>query len=253
MIKIHLLLFSFILFACTSENDGNKKEVDEAQEIVDLAIEKSGGERFLKATIDFDFRKLHYRSEREGGKYTYYRVREDSTGKTEDILSNDGFIRKINGEEAFVHDTMAIKYSNSINSVIYFALLPYGLNDPAVNKEYLDKVELDNISYHKIKVTFDEEGGGEDFTDIFIYWINKDSLTIDYLAYEFFTEGGGQRFRKAINPRYVEGIRFVDYLNFKPVEEGMKIDNIDSLYKAEKLDKISEIILENIQVELKEN
>lgn len=245
MNKLYIIIL-LVIISCNGEQESQ----DKAQAIIDQAIEKAGGDRFNRAVIEFKFRKMSYRSERKDGQYKYYRLQEDSIRKIEDQLSNTGFIRKINGEEVFVHDTMAVKYSSSINSVIYFALLPYGLNDPAVNKEYLDEVTLDNRGYHKIKVTFEEEGGGEDFEDIFVYWINKDSLTVDYLAYEYYTEGGGQRFRKAFNPRYVNGIRFVDYLNYKPVDLLNNLAGIDSLYKDNSLKVVSEILLKDIEVEL---
>ena len=59
-------------------------------------------------------------------------------------------------------------YSASVNSVHYFAVLPYGLDGKAVNKTYVNKVDIKGKSYHKIKVTFNEEGGGEDFEDVFM-------------------------------------------------------------------------------------
>ncbi|MGK7392575.1 MAG: DUF6503 family protein [Candidatus Cyclobacteriaceae bacterium M2_1C_046] len=244
--KKYYFLILLAIFSCKGDQETQNK----AQTIIDQAIEKAGGERFQNAVIEFDFRNMHYRSERKGGLYTYYRIQNDSIKEIKDKLNNEGFSRLINEEKAVVHDTMAVKYSSSINSVIYFALLPYGLNDEAVNKEYLEQVTMDDRSYHKIKVTFEEEGGGEDFEDIFIYWINKDSLTVDYLAYEYHTEGGGQRFRKAINPRYINGIRFVDYLNYKPVNLLDDIAQIDSLYKNDSLKFLSEIKLTDINVEL---
>jgi hypothetical protein len=56
-------------------------------------------------------------------------------------------------------------YANSLNSVIYFALLPHGINDDAVNKEYLAETTIKDQPYHKIKITFDPEGGGSDYEE----------------------------------------------------------------------------------------
>lgn len=239
------LLLIVLLIACENESE---KAPGKAQEIVDRAIANVGGEKFKKAIIDFDFRAHHYRSERNGGIFLYTRIKEDQDSHVEDRLGNEGFQRLINRSKVEVPDTMAAKYSGSINSVIYFALLPFGLNDEAVKKEYLGEVQLQNKDYHKIKVTFDEEGGGEDFDDVFIYWISKDDYEVDYLAYEFHTDGGGQRFRKAINPRVVNGLRFVDYINYKPEVEGLPVEKTDSLFLNNGLKQISEINLENIEV-----
>ena len=163
------------------------------------------------------------------------------------FLTNDGFTREIDGREVDVPDSMAIKYSNSINSVIYFALLPYGLNDPAVNKRYLGDKNIKGKDYHKIQITFDQEGGGEDFEDIFVYWINVENYTIDYLAYKYSTDGGGMRFREALNERYIEGVRFADYINYKAPKSGLPADS-DDIFLNGKLKELSRIELEDIKV-----
>lgn len=238
------ILFLGLLIACENQSTPDNK----AQQVVDKAIANAGGEKFDKAIIDFDFREHHYRSERNNGIYQYTRSREDSRGHVQDILNNEGFQRVVNNAKVEVPDTMAVKYSSSINSVIYFALLPYGLNDEAVKKEYLGEVELEGKNYHKIKVTFAEEGGGEDFEDVYIYWISKDDYKVDFLAYEYHNEGGGKRFRKAVNPRVINGIRFVDYINYKPEVENLPVEKADSLYLNNSLKKVSEIDLKNIEV-----
>jgi len=145
---------------------------------------------------------------------------------------------------------MANKYANSVNSVHYFVALPNGLNDPAVQKELLGEVTVKEKQYHKIKVTFDQNGGGDDFDDIYIYWFNKETWKPDYLAYEFHVDGGGMRFREAFNERYVNGIRFVDYNNYKTKDMETSILKIDSLFEAGSLELLSKIELKNIQVNL---
>ena len=80
-----------------------------------------------------------------------------------------------------------------------------------------------------------------------MYWFNKQSFTVDYLAYEFHVDGGGIRLREAINPRMVNGIRFVDYKNYKPKEK-VAISSIEALFKADKLELLSEIVLTDIEV-----
>jgi hypothetical protein len=142
---------------------------------------------------------------------------------------------------------MAAKYSNSINSVHYFAYLPYGLNDPAVNKKLLGETQIGDGQYYKVEVTFDKIGGGEDFEDIYIYWINKETFKPDYLAYEFNTDGGGARFRKAFNERIINGIRFVDYYNYK-ASENISVYELEALFKLKKLELLSTIRLEDISV-----
>lgn len=236
---------SVILFSCKG-NDPNDPQV-----IVDQAIEKAGGTKFLTNTIEFDFRDRHYIAKRNQGMYSYQRVFIDSANTTyHDFLGNDGFIRKVNDEVATLADTTSAKYARSTNSVIYFALLPYGLNDAAVNKEFIGETILEGQSYRKVKITFGEEGGGEDHDDTFIYWLHKENHTVDYLAYSYYTDGGGVRFRKAINPRFVNGILFQDYINYKPGDETIAVEEMEALFVANELKELSRITLRNINVEI---
>jgi hypothetical protein len=179
----------------------------------------------------------------------YAREFRDSTGQVKDILTNNSFRREINGGLAKITEERTKAFSNSVNSVIYFALLPYGLNDPAVRKKYLNETELKGKQYHVIEVTFEKEGGGKDYEDVFLYWIEKESYTMDYLAYTYESDGGGIRFREAINRRTIGGILFQDYINYEPANKNTSLDKMESLYKNGELKKLSNIALEDISVE----
>lgn len=239
-----LTICSILIYGCQSDDQKNP------QWIVDQAIEKAGGSRFLTTTIEFDFRDRHYIAKRNGGAYSYQRILIDSANVSyHDFLGNDGFVRKINGETTSLPDSISAAYARSTNSVIYFALLPYGLNDAAVKKEFLGEATINNQPYAKIKITFGEEGGGEDHEDTFLYWIHKQNFTVDYFGYSYNTDGGGIRFREAINPRYVEGILFQDYINYKPKDESVHVSELETLYISGQLDELSRIELKNIAVQ----
>jgi hypothetical protein len=144
-------------------------------------------------------------------------------------------------------DSTRNKLSNAVNSVHYFAYLPYGLNGGAVRKEFIGKVVIKQKEYYKIKVTFDQEGGGEDYEDIFVFWFNTESFRPDYLAYLYHTNGGGIRFRAAYNDRQIEGVRFADYINYKPIDS-LAVTALDIEFENGRLEEISRIVLEDIVV-----
>jgi hypothetical protein len=192
-------------------------------------------------------RDVRYELENNTGRKILKRIINNDSTTILDILKHNGFERTINGNPVIVADSMAAKYSNSINSVHYFAYLPYGLNDPAVNKKLLGETQLGDRQYYKVEVTFDEEGGGEDFDDIYIYWFNKETFKPDYLAYEFNVDGGGTRFREAFNERIINGIRFVDYNNYK-ASKNISVYELEALFKTKELELLSTIRLENIEV-----
>ena len=246
-LKFIFLSILFLLFHISCENNGNS--AISSEKLVSKSISVSGGEVIGSSEISFDFRDKHYIAKRDNGKFSLERHFKDSLGMITDKLSNIGFKRYLNDELIEIPDSMASKYANSVNSVHYFSVLPYGLNDAAVNKKYLGMSKIMGQEYYKIKIYFDEEGGGEDFEDIFLYWINSKNFKVDYLAYSYKTDGGGIRFRKAFNERIIEGIRFVDYKNYKPKSKDADLNDTDVLFENDKMEIISFIELKNIQVQ----
>lgn len=219
----------------------------DAQAVVDRAIDDAGGELYDQSNIEFSFRDVIYTLKREGGRKVMTRTRETDSGRVRDVWDGRSFSRYHEDQQVTVSDSMANVYSNSINSVLYFAQLPHGLNDPAVNKEWIGEKTIDGKQYYQIRVTFDQDGGGEDFDDVYIYWFDTETFKPEYLAYEFHVDGGGLRFREAYNERYVNGIRFVDYRNYRPEGEA-DLMQLDSLFERRKLELLSEIRLEDVVV-----
>ena len=244
MNKTLIIIILFGLISCKQKEAAKIS----AQHIVDKSIEVSGGGLYKTSDISFEFRDRKYILERIDGKKILKRIQKKDTLDFVDVKSPKSFKRYINGEVAQLPDSLANSYANSVNSVHYFAYLPYGLNDPAVIKEYLEQVVIKDKKYHKIKVTFKQENGGDDFDDVYIYWFNTKTNKPDYLAYEFHVNDGGLRFREAFNERNVNGIRFVDYINFKPIKDNESIYGIDSLFQKGELEILSKIELKNITV-----
>jgi hypothetical protein len=238
------LLFIFIgitITSCLSPKETN------AQDIIDKSIEVSGGDLYKNLDFEFEFRGRHYISNIENGDFEYTRVTKDSVKTTVDTYGNKTpFKRTINDISVTISDSIVENIKNSINSVNYFVLLPNGLNDAAVNKKYIAKATVKGREYHKIQVTFNKDGGGEDFDDVYLYWINAENFKIDFLAYSFTVNGGGMRFREAYNERVINGIRFVDYNNYKSEETSATLNTLDVLFESNQLKLLSKIETEQI-------
>ncbi|WP_350285578.1 DUF6503 family protein [uncultured Croceitalea sp.] len=220
------------------------------QEIVDNSIADSGGKLFASKQVRFSFRDREYTSEPDNGKKVLKRTTLTDSLQIRDVKTHNGFQRFFNDSLIALPDSVANRYANSVNSVHYFVRLPLGLNDPAVHKSLLGEVEIGTESYYKVKVTFSEANGGEDFDDVYVYWFNKKTFKPDFLAYEFHVNGGGIRFREAYNERYVNGIRFVDYNNYRPkIKTYDNVLKTDSLFLNKGLDLLSKIELKQIEVE----
>jgi hypothetical protein len=178
----------------------------------------------------------------------------DNNDTITDFLDNTSYKRLIGNDYVKVSDSMIKLYSASVNSVHYFSVLPFGLNDTAVNKTLLGKERIKAKDYYKIKVTFDQEGGGEDFEDVFIYWIELESFKPTYIAYSYNEiDGVGMRFREAYNERYINGIRFVDYNNYKAKDSLIALIDLSQAFENKQLKLLSKIELEGIDVELIDN
>jgi len=239
-----LLLAALTVLACRE----SQEPALTAGEIVERAIEVAGGDRYRTSRIEFDFRGRHYVSYRENGKRILQRLTPTDTALIEDTrIGGDRFERRIGDSLLVLPDSLSRKYSNSVNSVHYFAYLPYGLDGPAVHKELLGTVSINGREYYKVRVTFSEQGGGDDYEDVFVYWFNTQTFRPDYLAYLYHTDGGGLRLREAFNDREVGGIRFSDYRNYKPRAEA-PVTALDSLFLKGGMEELSVIELEDLQV-----
>lgn len=237
--RLPYLLILLAFFSCDDKK---------AQHIVDNTIEKHGGAVFQSFRLEFDFRNRHYTAARKDGLFTYTREFTDSTGRVKDVLDNTGLVRYRNDTPIAISEERQRAFTSSVNSVFYFALLPFGLNDKAVNKQQLEDATIKGEPYHVVHITFDQQGGGADHEDIFLFWVHQKKHTMDYFAYSYQNDGGGLRFREAVNPREVGGILFQDYINYKPQDESIPIEKLQALFESGGLEKLSEIKLENLRV-----
>ena len=238
----------FLVASCKGESDSNALS---AKDIINKSIEISGGKNYRNSIIRFDFRDKAYVANREKREFSFLRLFKQNSDSIIDILDNSGFKRMVDKEFIMVEDSMAVKYTASVNSVHYFSVLPYGLNDKAVIKELLGEELIKGEAYYKIKVTFNEQGGGEDFEDVFVYWVNKQMLKTDYIAYSYNEDDGvGMRFREAYNERYINKLRFVDYNNYKSENTSIALFDLGKAFNENQLKLLSKIELKNVKVDL---
>ncbi len=243
---IPLVFILFILVSCTpTQEDIN------ASQLVSKSIEASGTDKFNYAIVQFDFRDYTYKSNIGCGENVLERIKTDTLATIQDKLVYPKLTRKINEERVFLDDSIANLYGESINSVHYFVQLPMRLNDPAAIKNYRGTETIKGKIYEVVEVRFTEEGGGQDFQDVYRYWFDQDTFQLQYLAYTFLVNGGGIRFREVIREEFVEGIRFVDYNNYAPKDNKLPISEIATHFENGELKLISSIENKNISVTLK--
>lgn len=224
------LFLSALLFSCTPKEDAKK--------IVQDAITAHGGEHYEKLQVSFDFRGKLITIDQQKDSYSYSRTFTDSNAnKIVDVISNEGFQRKINGQVVSLNDSLSMAYKEATNSIAYFILLPYKLSEPAVQLEYLGQITIDQQIYNKVKVSFRQEGGGKDYGDVFCYWFNAKTKMLDYLAYA----NGGPRFRKATQRTTVKSVVFQNYDNYILADTTLATSDYDSAFIKGQVKLLSKI------------
>ncbi len=214
-----------IIISCSDRNRGDRKAID----IVEACIKKYGGENYRSMDISFDYRIFRVRLKQDGDAFSYERTFKDSLGNDiHDVLTNDDFRREINGKKVSLSGKDKEKYKEGLNAVAYFVLLPFKLSEPAVKLKYFEKAAIGQQEYHKIGVTFAQDGGGKDHEDEFCYWISVADSSMDYFSYS----NGGPRFRKAIAQNTISGIIFQDYENYKILDSTLATKNYDQAFIA---------------------
>lgn len=220
-----------------------------AAAIIRRARAAHGSDVLDHATVRFGFRGDHFTVTRDSGMFAYTRAWSDSTGAVRDVLDNEGLSRTVNGEAVPFTERAYLIAEEDVNSVVYFALLPYALADSAVQPQLLGTDTLAGEPYHLVEVTFRQEGGGRDYQDRFLYWIHRERATVDYLAYSYEDSGGGARFRQAFNPRTVGGVRFADYRNYAAEPLKPPLEALGRMWEADSLALLSEIVLDDVRVD----
>ena len=224
-------------------------EISKADQIIKDAILAHGGPLYKTAAFSFDFREKQYTFKNESSSFKYIRRETKDSLLIKDVLTDTEFTRSIDGVPTPLSSADSTKYGNSLNSVIYFALLPYKLDDPAVQRTYKGITLIKQTEYHTIEITFAEDGGGVDHEDVFYYWINTGTNVMDYLAYQYQVNNGGVRFRQAVQPKIIDGIRFQNYINYKAAK-GTPLADLPTLFESGGLDTLSTINLDNLRGEV---
>ncbi len=251
MTKYLNILKIVLIFALTStaiaqeEKSIELSQEDQAEKLVGETIAAHGGVLYDTASYSFVFRGNTYSFTNTTNGYQYTMSSTKKGKKIIDSLENGSLQRFINQKEVVLSQKEQDKYSQGLNSVIYFATLPHKLQDKAVIKKYTETTMIKSKKYHVIDITFQKEGGGKDYDDAFLYWINDETKKVDYLAYMYHVNGGGVRFRSAYNTRVVDGVTFQDYINYKAAI-GTPLIELPALYENGKLKELSRIETENI-------
>lgn len=219
--------------------------------IVDRAIEHHGGEIYRHSETKLELCSksgcFKVAATVDGERWVFTVSGKSESSQLRVTSSNDSLIVERDGMEEAVAADRRQRFRDWAMARVYFCFLPYRLNDPSVYKQDLGLVDWDGRQLHKVKVTF-EAGSSTDATDEYMYWFDPETARLEYLAYSYDDNGGGLRFRRAINHRRVGEILFFDQENFGVNGGGLSVDAIDAAYVRDAMRHISTVRLEGIKV-----
>lgn len=247
------LIFAFIGTVVLVVGGCQSSPEPSADAVIDSARAAHGSSVLDRATITFEFRGESFRLRHDDGQFHYRRTFTDSLDRSvTEGLTNEGPYRVIDGDTTTLDSDGRTTVDTNVNSVAYFALLPAPLNDPAVQPSYRGRDTIDGAPYHRVQVTFQQEEGGQDWEDVFVYWFHTDTYAMDYLAYAFGLgpeEETGTRFREAYNVRRSSGVRFADYYNY--TADTLSPDQMHrypDLRSRDTLREVSRVTLDSVKV-----
>ncbi len=223
----------------------------ERLDIVDRAIEHHGGEAFTTSEMRLELCSKSgcssIRTRVEGGLFDHEVTGQVQAGERWVRITNDSVEWRENGEPQTVGADREQGLRDWVMSKIYFAFLPFRLNDPGVYKQDLGLEEWEGRALRKVKVTF-TPGSSTHAQDEYLYWFDPESGRLDQFAYSYATGGGGLRFRKTIDHRRIGEIRFFDQENYGVEGPDLSVDLVTPEYVASAMRHVSTIRLDQIQV-----
>ncbi|PAP78864.1 hypothetical protein BSZ37_18835 [Rubrivirga marina] len=228
----------------------------EALALLDRARAHHGSALLDDATVRFAFRGTPFVAERDGGRFRYSRTLTDERGRViEEVVDNDGAHRFVDGVEAPLTADGAAALTTGVNSVVYFALLPAPLADPAVRARLLTPDRVGGEDYDRVEVTFAQNGGGADYQDRYVYWLRQSDGQIGHYAYTYEVTPGdtaraatGTRFRVPIRTWREGGVVFQDWRNLSADSLGA-LRAFGDAYDAGRTFEVSTVVLDSVRVE----
>ncbi len=223
-----------------------------AKFIIREAVLRDGLPVLAEAAFEFRFRDRMYRYQRTGGAFAYERWWIDTAtlDTMRDVLHNDGLVRFANGIEVELEEKKAAAFRASVNSVIYFAFLPWALLDPGVEARYIGRDTIKGRALDRVEVSFAAAPGHEGHDmheDEYLYWFAPETHELAYMSYSH-ADGRAPRLREPFNEREVGGVTVRDYRNYHtPGNEPRSIKLLAGDFTADALPLLSTIELKGVR------
>ncbi len=205
----------------------------------------------MAATVQFQLKANTYRIKRNCGQFEFVQISVNSDKDTlVSKLTNTGFKQRVNGAEQKLSSNKERQSKEVLATLVRKAEFPFGLNSITVRKRYLGDEQVGRKWYEKIKIAFIRFYADPVDIQQSILWIDKENKTLTYTAAYRGAHQEKLRFQKLINPREINGIRFVDYELYRPKSDTLTLEDAARAFQQNQLKKMKSINFTAIKVEL---
>jgi hypothetical protein len=245
------LVTALVLAAAVTPAAAAEIAAEARLEIVARAIEYHGGDRYRHSEAELELCSgsgcYRIRVRTDGGLYAH-EVSGPHRGRTRTVRADNDSVSVLrDGEPLAVLPEARQALRDWAMARIYFAFLPFRLEDPGVVHEDQGLEKWAGRRLHRVKVAF-LAGSSTDAGDEFLYWFDPDTARLEQFAYSFDGRPGGLRFRRLSNYRRVGGILFFDQTNLGVEGDGLTVDEISAEFVEERMRPVSEVALREITV-----
>lgn len=242
MRTIHIKYFLWMICLCQSCVTGT----NEAKVVIDQAVKMHGGDAFEGSRFSFDVSGKHYTILNKKGNPELHRMWNNSGVETIESLQRNKVYRSIKGDTVLLDDKEQEQLEYDLREILNYALLPYGLNDRSVDKHLDGQIQINGEDYFQIQVSFSEDYHFIANCDHYIFWINAEKKTLDYIAHK--CDQNGIKFSVAIHRRKIGEILFADYQIYRPKDANTPLEHLPHLYELGQIVSDDEILLDNVEV-----
>ena len=219
-------------------------------EIVDRAIDHHGGERYASSETRLSLCSKSGCSTivalADGGRFALTVTAAVDEGKRRVRITNETVEQWTDGEPVEIPADRRQALRDWVMARVYFAFLPYRLNDPSVYKQDLGLEAWGDRELRRVRVTF-APGSSTDAEDVFVFWLDPETARVEQFAYSYTRGKGGLRFRRGVNYRRIGGILFFDQENLGVDGPGFSVDELDPAF-VERMRHVSTVELRDVAV-----
>lgn len=240
------LLLLFLIFSCSqNQRDTTFTEGDSvipgANQIVDSSALYHGSPVAYQSQISFGLQNKTYSVLFSETDFLYSCSFSDSLGRHIWELNSNEFVEILNRTRVSFSANENSKKADNLKLTVFFATLPLSLKFENLDFTLFAEDRIDEKEYYGIET--------EVFTNVPLWlWINKNSYSLDYVAFKANAKSNEVTFKAAKNSRRVNGVIFQDYEVYQFLGEE-NLQNVLNRFKSNEFEPVYDFELDKLRVE----